>query len=67
MNGSVCGGLFGWRLRNSRADRDRRIAAFSSCWGGVSHIDPFDYKPDLIRHDRTGKGEVASYFRQTGT
>lgn len=39
------------------------------CCGGVSHIDTFDYKPDLVRHDgqaMTGKGEVDTFFGKPG-
>jgi len=40
------------------------------CAGGVSHIDTFDYKPDLARmHGKTleGKGENLGFFGQPGT
>ncbi|HLW64438.1 MAG TPA: DUF1501 domain-containing protein [Gemmataceae bacterium] len=39
------------------------------CPGGVSHIDTFDFKPDLIRHDGkplTGKGKIDTFFGQPG-
>ncbi|MCX6612811.1 MAG: DUF1501 domain-containing protein, partial [Acidobacteria bacterium] len=39
------------------------------CCGGLSHIDSFDYKPDLIKHDgkpMTGKGEVDPFFGKPG-
>ncbi len=39
------------------------------CCGGVSHIDTFDHKPDLIRLDgkaMTGKGEVDTFFGKPG-
>src|SRR5438552_9512610 len=39
------------------------------CPGGVSHVDTFDYKPDLIKHDgqeMTGKGKVDTFFGKPG-
>src|SRR5260370_11044230 len=39
------------------------------CPGGVSHVDTFDYKPDLITHHGkplTGKGKVDTFFAQPG-
>jgi hypothetical protein len=39
------------------------------CMGGVSHIDTFDYKPELIRNDgkaMTNKGKVDTFFGQPG-
>ncbi len=39
------------------------------CMGGVSHIDTFDYKPDLAKHDGetlTGKGKIDTFFGQPG-
>ena len=39
------------------------------CAGGVSHIDTFDYKPDLARFDGKtleGKGENKGFFGQPG-
>ena len=39
------------------------------CCGGVSHLDTFDYKPELARfHGRTleGKGENLGFFGQPG-
>jgi hypothetical protein len=39
------------------------------CPGGVSHLDTFDYKPDLIKNDgkaMTGKGSVDTFFGQPG-
>jgi hypothetical protein len=39
------------------------------CAGGVSHIDTFDYKPELDRNDgkeMTGKGKVDTFFGQPG-
>jgi len=39
------------------------------CAGGVSHVDTFDYKPELIRSDgkaMTGKGEVDTFFGKPG-
>jgi len=37
--------------------------------GGVSHVDTFDYKPDLARHagqELTGKGKIDPFFGQPG-
>ena len=39
------------------------------CPGGVSHVDTFDYKPDLAKHDGqelTGKGKIDTFFGQPG-
>src|SRR5688500_14513045 len=39
------------------------------CAGGVSHVDTFDYKPDLAKHHGKpleGKGENAGFFGQPG-
>ncbi|MBI1916040.1 MAG: DUF1501 domain-containing protein [Planctomycetes bacterium] len=39
------------------------------CPGGVSHVDTFDYKPDLAKHDgkeMTGKGKVDTFFGKPG-
>lgn len=46
----------------------KRVIQIFLC-GGVSHLDTFDYKPDLIRHDGkplTGKGPVDTFFAQPG-
>ena len=37
--------------------------------GGVSHVDTFDHKPDLIKHHGkalTGKGEIDTFFGRPG-
>ncbi len=37
--------------------------------GGASHVDTFDYKPDLITHDgkaMTNKGEIDTFFGKPG-
>ena len=37
--------------------------------GGVSHLDTFDYKPDLVKHDGkalTNKGEIDTFFGKPG-
>ena len=37
--------------------------------GGVSHVDTFDYKPDLAKHDGqelSGKGKIDTFFGQPG-
>src|SRR5262249_35042025 len=39
------------------------------CTGGVSHVDTFDYKPELVRSDgkaMTGKGKIDTFFGQPG-
>jgi hypothetical protein len=39
------------------------------CPGGVSHVDTFDYKPDLVKYDgkeMTGKGKVDTFFGKPG-
>jgi hypothetical protein len=39
------------------------------CPGGVSHVDTFDYKPDLAKHDgeeMTGKGKPDTFFGKPG-
>lgn len=39
------------------------------CCGGVSHLDTFDYKPDLMKHhgqSLTNKGENKGFFGQPG-
>ena len=50
------------------APRARRIVQIFCC-GGVSHLDTFDYKPELIRMDGKsleGKGENLGFFGQPG-
>jgi hypothetical protein len=45
----------------------RVIQVFSP--GGVSHVDTFDYKPDLAKHhgqELTGKGKVDTFFQRPG-
>lgn len=45
----------------------RAIHIFSP--GGVSHVDTFDYKPDLQKHDGqplTGKGAIDTFFGKPG-
>jgi hypothetical protein len=40
------------------------------CNGGVSHIDTFDYKPDLVKYHGQpvkGKGKIDTFFGQPGT
>jgi hypothetical protein len=37
--------------------------------GGVSHVDTFDYKPDLVKHngkELTGKGKIDTFFGKPG-
>jgi hypothetical protein len=50
------------------APRARRVVQVF-CAGGVSHLETFDYKPELERLDGktlTGKGEDKSFFGQPG-
>jgi hypothetical protein len=50
------------------APRARRIVQIFCC-GGVSHLDTFDYKPELVRMDGKsleGKGENLGFFGQPG-
>jgi len=50
------------------APRAKRVVQIF-CMGGVSHIDTFDYKPELEKHDgkaMTGKGKVDTFFGQPG-
>lgn len=52
----------------SVAPRAKRIVQIFCC-GGVSHLDTFDYKPELERlHGKTleGKGENLGFFGQPG-
>jgi hypothetical protein len=49
------------------AKAKRVVQIFSP--GGVSHVDTFDYKPDLARHDGaelTGKGKIDTFFGKPG-
>lgn len=55
------------RLPHYPARAKRVVQVF--CCGGVSHLDTFDYKPDLERlHGKTleGKGENLGFFGQPG-
>src|SRR5438045_3147106 len=39
------------------------------CTGGVSHVDTFDWKPELLKSDgkaMTGKGKLDTFFGQPG-
>src|SRR5438067_2103211 len=39
------------------------------CPGGVSHVDTFDYKPDLEKHngeELSGKGKIDTFFSKPG-
>jgi hypothetical protein len=50
------------------APRARRVIQIFAC-GGVSHLDTFDYKPELVRqHGRelSGKGKIDTFFGQPG-
>ena len=78
--GGIGGLALAWMLnRESRAElasarlphfapRARRVVQIF-CAGGVSHIDTFDYKPELAKlHGKTleGKGENKGFFGQPG-
>jgi Protein of unknown function (DUF1501) len=46
----------------------KRIVHICAC-GGVSHLDTFDFKPDLIKHDGeelTSKGKIDTFFGRPG-
>jgi hypothetical protein len=46
----------------------RRVIQIFAC-GGVSHVDTFDHKPDLARHEGqelTGKGKIDTFFGRPG-
>ncbi len=48
--------------------RARRVIQVFAC-GGVSHVDTFDHKPDLARHDGqelAGKGKIETFFGRPG-
>jgi hypothetical protein len=48
--------------------RAKRVVQIFAC-GGVSHLDTFDYKPDLERHDGkelAGKGKIETFFGKPG-
>jgi hypothetical protein len=48
--------------------RAKRVIQIFAC-GGVSHVDTFDYKAELIRHDGrelTGKGKLDTFFGRPG-
>src|SRR5437773_4585101 len=46
----------------------KRVLQVFAC-GGVSHVDTFDYKPELAKHDGqelTGKGKIDTFFGKPG-
>src|SRR5438067_1935496 len=46
----------------------KRVIQIFAC-GGVSHLDTFDHKPELIKRngqEMTGKGKVETFFGQPG-
>ncbi|HEY2953356.1 MAG TPA: DUF1501 domain-containing protein [Verrucomicrobiae bacterium] len=48
--------------------RAKRVIQLYAC-GGVSHLDTYDYKPDLIEHDGeelTNKGNIDTFFGKPG-
>jgi hypothetical protein len=48
--------------------RAERVIHIYAC-GGVSHLDTFDFKPDLIKHDGeelTNKGKIDTFFGKPG-
>lgn len=61
-------GPVGAALKPHFAPRAKRVVQIFCC-GGVSHLDTFDYKPELERmHGKTleGKGENLGFFGQPG-
>src|ERR1041384_6439997 len=59
---------FGSARLSHRAARAKRVIQIFCC-GGVSHLDTFDYKPELARLDGKtleGKGENLGFFGQPG-
>jgi hypothetical protein len=55
------------RPPHRRPRASRVIQVF--CPGGVSHVDTFDHKPELVRSDgkaMTGKGKIDTFFGQPG-
>ena len=54
----------GWSFAALPPKARRVVQIF--CSGGVSHIDTFDYKPDLPFHGRSleNKGENKGFFGQ---
>ncbi len=55
-------------LRTHFPPRAKRVIQIF-CMGGVSHLDTFDYKPELVRSDgkaMTNKGKVDTFFGQPG-
>lgn len=50
------------------APKARRVVQIFAC-GGVSHVDSFDYKPELARlagQELTGKGKIDTFFGRPG-
>ncbi len=50
------------------AARAKRVIQVFAC-GGVSHLDTFDYKPELVKRDGQelkGKGKIEPFFGQVG-
>ena len=48
--------------------RVKRVVQIFAC-GGVSHVDTFDHKPELIKRngqELTGKGKIETFFGQPG-
>jgi hypothetical protein len=58
----------GGALRTHFPAKAKRVIQIFCC-GGVSHVDTFDYKPDLVKHDGkelTDKGKIDTFFGQPG-
>jgi hypothetical protein len=50
------------------APKAKRVVHICAC-GGVSHVDTYDYKPDLAKHDGqelTNKGKIDTFFGRPG-
>jgi hypothetical protein len=74
---TLAGVALAWLLHNEgrAADADphfkpkaKRVIQVFAC-GGVSHVDTFDHKPDLAKHDGQelmGKGKIDTFFGRPG-
>jgi Protein of unknown function (DUF1501) len=72
---SVGSAAFAWLCaRDARATEPHHAAKAKRiiqvfCPGGVSHVDTFDYKPELEKQHgqpMTGKGKADTFFGQPG-
>ena len=68
LNGGLAGAAQGGRVGNDPVPKARRVIQVFSP-GGVSHVDTFDFKPELERRDGeplSGKGELDTFFGKPG-